>query len=315
MSLSKYKLLLSLFALFTALLTGCASTTKVDSPQLTLKTPRYGHAVINDGNHIYVFSGSHNKKLLSDVEIIHPKTGVIKVLADKLIPRRYFSAVWDGQHSVYIIGGISVNNKRARYENRVEIFNTKTHEVTMAKPLPIPTRVNSAVYLDGKIFVFGGSHRRVRQVVARSLVSVLDINKNQWQRAKDMPTAKETKAVVKDGLIYVVGGYDNAFAMNVFERFDPNINQWTTLEPLPFKVSAHSLTVSGNKLYLYGNYNDLTANYAYDFTTEQWQKLDNGYKASRHNAATTLNDKVYVIGGNTASKASALDYIQVFTAE
>ncbi|WP_085297110.1 Kelch repeat-containing protein [Cognaticolwellia mytili] len=39
-----------------------------------------------------------------------------------------------------------------------------------------------------------------------------------------MPTAKTTKAVVRNGLIYVVGGYDRSSSLNVFERFDPKTN-------------------------------------------------------------------------------------------
>jgi len=37
-----------------------------------------------------------------------------------------------------------------------------------------------------------------------------------------------------------------------------------------------------------------------------------GYKASRHNAAATLNDITYVIGGTTATKGSSINYIQTF---
>ncbi|MCH2058645.1 MAG: hypothetical protein MK214_18940 [Thalassotalea sp.] len=127
-----------------------------------------------------------------------------------------------------------------------------------------------------------------------------------------MPTAKTTGAVVKDNLIYVVGGYDRKVSLNVFEKFDPKSNKWESLPPMPVGISAHSVTVVKDKLFLFGDYHNLKSTYSYDFKSEQWEMIEIGYKPSRHNAATTLADITYVIGGYTGGNDVSLNYIQAF---
>lgn len=293
-------------------LAGCSSKSDVEPDALSLSTARFGHAAVNDGEKLYVLAGGSKSGFLSNIEIIDPILGTTKVLHNKLIPRRYFSAVWDGKHSIYLLGGVSFKNKELSFEKRVEVFNTITHEVSFAQPLPLPTRINSAVFLNGNIFVFGGSYPNKGKLKASPVVAVLKIAQKKWLRAADMPTEKETRAVVKDGLIYVVGGYDGTSSLNVFERFDPQLNKWQSLPSMPVGISAHSLTLIKNKLFVFGNYNDLKSTYLYDFQTQTWKNIDIGYRASRHNATTTLGDTTYVIGGNTSSKGSFLDYIQTF---
>jgi len=293
-------------------LVGCASQPIDQTGQLALKKARYGHAVVNDGNKIYVIAGANKTGFLADIEIIDPSTGKIKVLSKKVIPRRYFSAVWDGEHSIYIVGGVSIQNKKFRYEKRVEIFNTQTNEISFAAPLPAPTRINSAVFLDENIFVLGGSYPKNKKLTATALLMVLDLKTNKWLRAANMPTAKTTRAVVKDDFIYVIGGYNRDSSLDVFERFDPKNNHWISLPSLPAKISAHSVSVIKNKLFVFGDYKNLTSTYSYDFDTKKWQQLDLNYKASRHNATTTLGENTYVIGGNTGGSGPFLDYIQIF---
>ena len=293
-------------------LVGCATKPMDTSEQLSLTTARYGHAVVNDGNKIYVIAGANQSGFLSDIEIIDPSTNKINVLANKVIPRRYFSAVWDGKHSIYILGGVSLKNKKFRYEKRVEVFDTRTNAVSFAKPMPLPTRINSAVLMNERIFVLGGAYPKNGKLTASALVGVFDIKNDSWMRAANMPSAKTTKAFVKGNFVYVVGGYDSVSSLDVFERFDPITNQWLTLPPLPVKISAHSISLIENKLFIFGDYNNLTSTYRYDFDANKWEKIDIDYKASRHNATTTLGESTYVIGGNTGTKGPFLNYIQVF---
>ncbi len=297
----------------TIILSACNATTPQDPEELSLVSPRFGHAAINDGNKIFVFAGSNKTGFRSDVEIIDPELGAIKVLHNKLIPRRYFSAVWDGNHSVYIIGGVSKQRNKFRFEKRVEIFNTITHEVSFAPPLPIPTRLNSAVLLSGRIYVLGGSYPSRPRLKPSAKMNVFNISENRWLQAAYMPTAKETRAVVRGDKIYAVGGYNQSHSMNVFEMYDPKLDAWQTLPAMPENISAHSLTLVKDTLYVFGNYHDLKSTYAYNFINEQWKKVELGYQASRHNATTTtLDSTTYVIGGTTGGKRPFLDYIQKF---
>ncbi|MCF6194099.1 MAG: hypothetical protein L3J46_07180 [Kangiellaceae bacterium] len=258
-----------IIAILITIISGCATRPVVDSESFALTTPRYAHAAVNDGKKIYVFAGSNRLGFRSDIEIIDPFSKKIEVLTRRLIPRRYFSTIWDGNHSIYILGGVSVVNKQLRDEKRVEVFDTLTHEISFSKSIPLSTRINSAVFLDGRIFVFGGTYSKGKRLVATPIVGVFDIAEHEWKRMADMPTAKATRAVVKDGLIYVAGGYDEKSSLDVFERFNPKTNVWESLTPIPEKISDHSVTVVKEKLFLFGNYNDLTSTYCYDFISQQ----------------------------------------------
>lgn len=312
MQISKMKSVLLSTLLLVMMLSGCSTKPLIKTEPLSLKSPRFGHAAVNDGNKLYVLAGSNKSGFLSDIEIIDPVTQEIQVLKNKLIPRRYFSAVWDGKNSIYILGGMSQAFGKTRFENRVEVFNTLTHEVSYTTPLPYPTRINSAVFLNDRIFVFGGAYPKNGKLAPTAKVAVFNTKKQKWYRGSDMPTAKTTRAVVKDNIIYVVGGYDRKTSLNVFEKFDPRVNKWESLPPVPTGISAHSATVVKDKLFVFGDYNNLKSTYSYDFKSEQWEKVEIEYKASRHNAATTLADVTYVIGGNTGTSGPFHDYIQIF---
>ncbi len=298
------------------MLGGCAQQPKeVFSATLPFKleTARFGEGVANDGTNIYVFGGSRGGEWLDDVEIIDPTTKNIQVLDDHIIPRRYFSAVYDEQGKIYLIGGISHENGEFNYESRVEVFDTQSRMVTQVAPLPYPTRVNAAVYLDGKIYVMGGGHRdwETNDMKRSSLMAVYDVATNTWSLAPPMPTARETAAVKHDGKIYVVGGYDGKGAVTAFERYDPVTQVWDTLPDLPQPLSAHSAAVWRDQLFTFGHYTNLAASYVFDFTTQTWREAQLPLKDGRHNKATTMGDNIYVIGGFTPDDAG-LDLIQVF---
>jgi len=318
MKLLKNRLILVTSLLIT--LSSCASTVSTSSTSsapvyndpISLEDVRYAHAMVNDGEKLYVIGGSNSSNFLSSIEIIDPNTKQSIKLTGKIIPRRYFSAVWDGKESIYIIGGVSLIGNRTKYEKKVEVFNTRTHEVTLVENLPEPTRTNTAVFIDDKIFVFGGGYPRGGTSKYHSTVAVYNTTKDTWQRGTDMPTAKESEAFIKDDHIYLVGGYNGKQSLNTFERYDPKLNRWQSLPTMPYRISAHSLALKGDKLYVFGNYLNTSETFSYDFNSQQWKKLDIGYIAARHTAATIMDNVIYVSGGATKIDVLGLDNIQIF---
>lgn len=305
---------------FLVALSGCTTTSNTSSntsitkkDTLALSTPRYGHATVNDGKHIYVFGGQAQKGFTTDIEIINPQTKESTVIKNKAIPRRYFSAVWDGKQSVYILGGVSLQHRQWRPEMRVEVFDTVTHKIKiLPKQMSFSPRRASSVYYKNHIFVFGGTYTKNGRNTGTEIVSVYNIKNNSWHRMADMPTAKSTQAFEKDGFLYVVGGFNGIKALQTFERFNPKTNTWESLPQLPQQLSSHSLAIINDKLHTFGDYKEKELTYTYDFKTQTWEKTNIGYKASRNNASTTIGNTVYVTGGNLSTVARGLDYIQVF---
>lgn len=305
-----------LIVIISIFLGACSSQHSLEATsKLKLETPRYGHASATDGEHIFVFAGSKGRNFLSDVEVIDPIHGTVKVLKNRVIPRRYFSAVWDGKESIYLIGGVSYRDTFVTLEYRVEIFNIHTFEVTLGAAIPAPRRNSRAVFLNNHIYVLGGSapnNLKKQTLGSTALTAAYDINSNKWIKMADMPTAKSTSVIIRDGLIYVAGGFNHKSALNVFEQYNPATNQWTSLDKMPRPVSAHSAVFAQNKLFLFGDYQRLDSVLMYNFEKEKWSEKTLDYQPSRHNTSVVMGNYLYVIGGNINSKGSALDSIQRF---
>lgn len=288
--------------------------------QFVLPEGLYGHAVVNNGDKIFVLAGSRERGFSRDILILDPKTRLLVQLKDKLLPRRYHSAVWDGADSIYIVGGVSHWKGRVKLEPSVEVYNITTQEVKIIGEMPVPRRFGSAVYMDGKIIVSGGGilsrkNRADVEVIASNTVAIFDIKTNTWRKGADLPFSASTRTVALDKQIYAIGGYDGKNAYAHFSRYDPMLNIWTELPNLPQALSAHSVVATEDKIYTFGDYSDLSASYVYDPTDKTWQKSAFKYQASRHNAATSVDGKIYIIGGNVGSNGPFLTSIQIFTLE
>lgn len=312
-----------LFLLFSGL-TACSSTPNIQAePALqtqaqtfALQEGRFGHSVVSDGEKLYVFGGSSQYGLTGSIEIIAPATQQTQHLEAKITPRRYFSAVWDGKESIYLIGGISSHEGRPYLQTEVEVFNTRTLKVSRVASHHRATRMNTAVYLHEKIYVFGGEAQKRSVRGNKSFVpwvSVYDINTNTWSELADMPRAQSTKAVVKGNTIYLAGGFNGKRQFDTFYQFTPDTSEWLSLPVMPVATSAHSMAVLHNSLYTFGNYDQLDQTLRYDFGSGQWTTIQLPFKPSRHNDSVTIADTIYVVGGNLSSKDSYLNYVQTFT--
>lgn len=287
------------------------STSPHMNDTLTLPVTKLGVAAVNDGRLVYVVAGS-GKSLYGDIDIIDPQLNTIKTLKNKVIPRRYHSAVFDGDESIYILGGVGVKEGRIGLVTEVEVFNTRTQEVTTIQNLQAATRINTAVFHKGKIYALGGDYHTRQGLRSTAAMFMYDTVSRSWTRLADMPTAKATRAFIKDDFIYVVGGYNNEMSMAVFERYSIREDRWETLSPLPKGISAHSLTVVDNKVVTFGNYDYLDETFVYDFDISQWREVDIGYLPSRHNAATTINGVTYIVGGTIRTSGGSINSIQTF---
>ncbi len=203
------------------------------------------------------------------------------------------------------------------------IINYLNNEVKKLASLPTPRSMPASVIHNGKIYVIGGSiMKNVVQIEKvfyderltfyyTGIVEIYDIAANKWTRGSDKPTRSVCDAVLHNGKIYAIGGY-NGLPQNAFEVYDIETDRWEKLPDLPFTISAHHGAVLNGKIFAFGDYYDLNRVCQYDFGTGQWSILNTNYKHSRHNAVATSGEAIYIIGGTNASSNSWLDYIQAF---
>ena len=314
---------LSLKRLFAVALTlfvaGCASAPEAPAPNaesFTLKHARFGHSAVADDEAIYVFGGTNERGFIGNIERIDPVTKTSTVLPVRIMPRRYASAVWDGNELIYIFGGVGVHDGRYRIEPTIEIFNTRTRKVSRTQ-MHMPRRLNSTARLGEQIYVVGGSTFDANvsekgEFRATPLVTAYDFNNEQLNRLADLPDARDTQAFTHGDKLCAVGGYNHKDMFARFDCYNPTSDTWEALPNMPSVTSAHSVAVLGDKLYVFGNYSKLDQALVFDFDSQQWSTADLPYQASRHNAAVTFGNEIFVIGGTTDTKGPALDTIQVF---
>ena len=109
-------------------------------------------------------------------------------------------------------------------------------------------------------------------------------------------------AGVIDGRLYVAGGSGAVggfeyIIYDLLERYDPESDAWTTLEPMPVPRSAHAGAVAGGKLYVVGGYGPEASVYSYSPATDSWTKHAD-LPTPRHSlAAAAVDGKLYAVGG------------------
>jgi hypothetical protein len=139
-----------------------------------------------------------------------------------------------------------------------------------------------------------------------------------WQFVAPMPVDVYGAAGASDGTyVYEAGGYSfsSGATLDVFNRYDPVANAWTTLASMPtaaFMASAVYYAPT-NKIYVFGGEDAISGiNYnitrIYDVATSTWSTGANmpdvrSFMASGYNS---VNGKIYLVSGyNTGDVTSA----------
>jgi YVTN family beta-propeller protein len=144
-------------------------------------------------------------------------------------------------------------------------------------------RFASVVAIGNSVYVMGGSGRLYRY----------DPTINLWTRLADPPLGLfEGGAAVIDGRIYLIAGYGEARV----QIFDPAAGTWTIGSPIPTLRQGVSVAAANGRLYTFGGGRTGTVE-EYDPATNSWRRRAD-MTARDYSTAQTIDNRVYVIGGN-----------------
>jgi N-acetylneuraminic acid mutarotase len=209
-----------------------------------------------------------------------------------------------GQSIVYVVGGRRADGIRM---GSTKAYNASTN--TWSSKADLPTAIHSTNgmgVIKGKLYISGGygdNHG------VRNTLYVYDPVTNQWTRKRDMPscTYGGVSGVLNDQL-YVLSGSDDPEAcsydspVKAFYRYDPALDQWTSL-PLPTERHYRGMAgVMGGKFYVVGGFDadqagDTGTLEAFDPVTNQWTTKTPLAHPRWLAAGTAVSGKLYVIGG------------------
>jgi N-acetylneuraminic acid mutarotase len=167
-------------------------------------------------------------------------------------------------------------------------------------PLNHARAAAAAAVVGNRIIVVGGQ-------AGGKLVPQTEIFDGQgWTEAAPIPTPREHLGAASDGTyLYAVGGRARSAAKNTpaFERYDPESNRWTQLDPMPKVVGAVGAAFLANRVIALGGEGTNTvsdAAQAYDLERQAWSQLP-PLPQPRHGASVVaLRGSLYSIGGAAA---------------
>ncbi|MBM7421642.1 MULTISPECIES: Kelch repeat-containing protein [Chryseobacterium] len=225
------------------------------------------------------------------------------VINSTLVPKRFANSETYA-NKVYIFNGWGNSN--------LEIIDLETHKKTKGAINHAYTGNAGSAIHNGKIYTFGGSGlNNAATTVFSDRFQYYDIASDTWHPLPNMPTAREARGKIVNDKLYVIGGF-NGTSSRLVNVYDLNKNMWTEQYTMPAAISGHSLAVSGNKIFIAGGYNNQNFLAYFDTVTNKLHKLSSNMTPRRHAAAEIYNNKLYIMGGSTASSTkSAIKSIQV----
>ena len=307
---------------FTLLLVVASSSFAGGWEQITeLPTWRIGADAAAVNGKIYLIGGYDQHEnlggrapALSTVDVYDTQTNTWHTAANMPTPRvAARTAVFSNE--IYTFGGYDRKGPRGafRYKKNVEMYDTGTD--TWVKKRDMPTLRNGFMpaVVDGKIYVIGGSvhDKKLDRDVATGLVEVYDPLTNRWEKRADMPTERgATDAVVVDGKIYVIGGYNwqwgplvDKFVTSI-EEYNPKTDQWHELPDMPMLKFWFASVAIDNEIYTMGGaytpggnritrFGDVDV---YNPTTNKWREVQ-ALTIPKTTWAVVVKGTIYALGG------------------
>lgn len=259
----------------------------------------------NDGENIYIANGfGHTSSYKSEIYKYNTTTDSWSLLTGSSISKRFASAAVVN-NKLYVFNGIVPS---LVLNNQVEVIDLTTGAITLTTNHPNPSSAAGVSVWNNKIYAFGGN--RGSGIYSNNLYE-FDPVTEVWTALTDMPIAAETRGEIIDGKLYLFGGY-NGSVSNRIDIYTIATDTWETGLTMPIGVSAHNTAIIGPRIYLLGDFSDLTSTSYFDTTDNSFHTLTNNMNPRRHCGAEGINNQLYVLGGNTAgSISSALNSVQV----
>jgi N-acetylneuraminic acid mutarotase len=180
------------------------------------------------------------------------------------------------------------------------------------KSMPTARAMAGSTVFNSKIYILGGQRYAGDAITVNE---AYDPASDSWSLEPNLPIKKRWPYVeAAFGKIYVIGGDQDPRGWVVGtsnDIYDPEKGEWTTGAPIPYKQGGGASCICNNKIYIVGGYTPeynphaaLDFNQAYDPAKKEWLSSKLGQLAPlptprRHLSAVSLNNRIYVIGGET----------------
>lgn len=183
----------------------------------------------------------------------------------------------------------------------------------VAGSLPSPRTGLAVALAEGGLFAVGGAD------ADGPLSETLRYDRTllTWRRLADKPTAvRDAEAEAIRGQIVVPGGCSDDQATAVVEAYDPALDAWSDLRPLPEPRCAYGLAAHDGRLFLFGGRTGTDAStasadvWSYDPAADTWT-ADEPMPFPRSDLAAVRmgdRDEIHILGGRNRDGEPGTDH-------
>jgi len=277
---------------------------------------------------IYAIGGEiANFQRLSVVEEYNPRTDSWRKGAEMPTARRSLATGVVGER-IYAIGGYSIGNKAVRI---VEEYNPLTDTWTKKRDMPTARYGVSACVVNGMIYAIGGAGMADEDLAT---VEVYDPADDTWTKRTNMPTARfaPTVSVVNDRIYAIGGGIlvngNQDTPVPVVEEYDPMMDTWVEKSDMPGGEYVTTSSAAGGEIYVFGGLegmmvlglagpavDSVSIVRCYNPATDTWSGKTDMPTPRSGASASTIDGKIYVIGGSEGVPAQRANEVPLSVVE
>lgn len=126
-------------------------------------------------------------------------------------------------------------------------------------------------------------------------------NGEEWVLVAPMSRGRcSVGAVVLNGKLYAVGGYDRGDCLNTAEQYDPQINEWMPVTNMNSPRGRLGAEVINGKIYAIGGSNghtELSTVEVFDESTNTWKLVQSMLQCRCSFGTGVINEQIFAVGG------------------
>lgn len=228
-----------------------------------------------------------------------PAIGVAWVPGPSLDTARHGLDVVEHDGDIYAVGGWNGGTV-------LEVLYSGDTSWTTLTPLPVQQQGVAIALVGDEIYAMGsyGPH---------DTCQIYNITTGMWTAGPTLPQAQYWSTAESVGTnIYLIGGSSpgGAGVLDTLFILDTTTGIWSDGESMPGTMMIPGSAVYGNNIYVFDSNNRY---YKYDISTDTWTTFTGPPSGHGHAAeAVTVDDRIYLIGGNTGNIYTAFTETEIF---